>query len=355
MSRLNKLHLLQYVCTASGKAKALIRFVYSGSFFAILRGANMYEEIISALTNAEKIGIFTHVNPDGDAMGSSYSLKLALRNIGKCAEVFLAPEPDAAPMSIVIGLEEKMLPIEQCDLLVALDCADSKRLGMYQDIFLNHPNTIAIDHHVTHQPYAKNWIMRDLSSTCELMTELYEEMGTEITRDIANNLYIGLSSDTGNFKYSCVTGDTLGAAAKLISTGIDFAAISKRLFDTKRREYYDLMKIALDRLEFYEDGKVCVLYLEQEDFVRSDIKESEATGIVTLPSSIECVMVGVYIRKRDDGECKVSLRSVDVIDVAKIAVKLGGGGHMRASGFSAFDKTAREITEMVIAEVKKQM
>ena len=315
----------------------------------------MYKEIISALNNAEKIGIFIHVNPDGDALGSSYSLKIALENIGKCAEVFLVPEPDDAPKSIIIGLEETRLSIDQCDLLIALDCADSKRLGMYQDLFINHSNTVAIDHHVTHQPYAKNWIMRDLSSTCELMTELYEEMDIEITKDIANNLYIGLVSDTGNFKYSCVTGDTLRTAAKLISTGIDFAAISKRLFDTKRREYYDLMKTALDRLEFYEEGKVCVLYLEQEDFVRSDINESEATGIVTLPTSIEGVIVGVYIRKRDDGEYKVSLRSVDVIDVAKIAAKLGGGGHMRASGFSAFDKNAQEIKDMVVAEIKKQM
>lgn len=315
----------------------------------------MFEKIISLFNDANKIGIFAHVNPDGDAMGSAYSLKLALKSIGKKAEVFLSSEPDAAPKSLIAGQAAEGIAIEDCDLLTALDCADSRRLGEYQDIFLNHPNTVAIDHHVTHQPYAKNWIMRDISSTCELMTELYREMGINLTKDIANNLYIGLSSDTGNFKYSCVTADTFSAAGKLIETGIDFAGICKKLFDTKRREYYDLMKVALDRLKFYEDGKVCVLYLAQDDFVNAGIEESEATGIVTLPSSIEGVKVGVFIRSREDGEYKTSLRSADTIDVAKIATRLGGGGHMRASGFSTYNASAEEITEMIITEVKKQM
>lgn len=315
----------------------------------------MFEKIISAFNNADKIGIFAHVNPDGDAMGSAYSLKLALMSLGKKAEVFLAAEPDVAPKNLIAGKELTGITVDDCDLLAALDCADSRRLGEYQDIFLNHPNTVAIDHHVTHQPYAKNWIMRDLSSTCEIMTELYEEMGIKLTKDIANNLYIGLSSDTGNFKYSCVTSDTFHAAARLIETGIDFAGISKKLFDTKRREYYNLMKIALDRLKFYEDGKVCVLYLTQDDFAKSGIEESEATGIVNLPSSIEGVMIGVFIRSRNDGEYKTSLRSADTVDVAKIAAKLGGGGHTRASGFSTYNISAEEITEMIITEVRKQI
>lgn len=315
----------------------------------------MFKEIIEKLNKAEKVGIFTHVNPDGDAMGSSYSLKQVLLAMGKKAEVFLSEHPDASAKKLILCQEETNLKIEDCDLLVALDCADSKRLGEYMDLFLSHTNTIALDHHITHQPFAKSWVMQDISSTCELMERVYREMDITVTTEIANNLYVGLVSDTGNFKYSCVSSETFLAAARLIETGVDFAHISKKIFDTKSRQYYELMQTSIERLEFFQEGRVCILYLSQEDFRSKGIEEFEAPGIVNIPSSIEGVAVGVFIRGRDNKEFKISLRSSKDIDVALIAKNLGGGGHTRAAGYSAFDTTVQDIKERVLVEINKQL
>lgn len=120
-------------------------------------------------------------------------------------------------------------------------------------------------------------------------------------------------------------------------------------------EYYKLMRIALDRLELFEDGRVGVLYLSQADFEEAGLDEAHAVGIVTLPTSIAGVQAGVYIRGRSAGEYKVSLRSVGEVDVAAIATALGGGGHVRASGYSVFGAAVEEIVPTVLAEIRKQL
>lgn len=314
----------------------------------------MFEAIIPLLKTAQRVGIFTHQNPDGDAMGSAASLKLALKGMGKQAEVFLLPNPDAMAYPLIAGLSPDGLNPKDCDLLVAVDCADSRRLGEFEDFFLSHPNTVAIDHHITHQPFAKQQAVADISSTCELMCVLYAKMELPLTKEIAANLYTGIVCDTGNFKYSCTSPDTLRRAADLMAVGIDFAAISKRVFNTKPPAYYTLMRTALDRLQFFEDGKVCALYLSQEDFEAAGIDESMATGIVTLPTGIEGVEVGIYLRKREENEYKISLRSVERIDVAAVASALGGGGHVRAAGYSIYDKEPDAIIAQALNEIKKQ-
>lgn len=315
----------------------------------------MFERIIPTLISAEKIAIFTHSHPDGDAMGSSYGLKLILKELGKTAEVFLQEDPDVPAESLMIKGKDTGLKPENCDLFVAMDSADSKRLGSYERVFLEHGNTLAIDHHETHVKYAGDGVVTSLSSTCELVVDLAKELGVTLTKEIANNLYIGLVTDTGNFKYSCVTGDTMRAGAELIDTGIDFSELAKVLFDTKSKEYYSLMKTALDKLQYFCGGKVAVLYLSPEDYMRSGLREAESVGIVNIPNSIGGVEVGVFIRAREDGEFKVSLRSNRYINVARIAVELGGGGHERASGYSVSGKTIDETVSQAVTIIEKAL
>lgn len=315
----------------------------------------MFEEIIPCLLGAEKVGIFAHENPDGDALGSSYSLKLVLQNLGKRAEVYLSAKPDRQAYELVKGKKETGLKAADCDLLVAVDCAAPDRLGEHQELFVNHRNTVAIDHHVTHVRYAKKAVVEGCSSCCELMMGLYTEMGCAVDKDIAHNVYLGMVCDTGRFQFPDVTPNTLRVAAELVELGADFAAISKKIFDTKTKEYYALMERALNRLSFYEEGRVCALYLGMEDFEAAGIDDAGAGGIVTLPSSIEGVEVGIYVREREAGTYKVSLRSPKTVDVSAIAVALGGGGHVRASGYSVTGKTVPELLDEVLTEIKKQL
>ncbi len=315
----------------------------------------MFEQIIPRLLDAKKVGIFAHENPDGDALGSSYSLKLVMESLGKEAEVYLSAKPDKQAYDIVRGKEDSGLKREDCDLLVSVDCAASDRLGVHQEFFVNHPNTVAIDHHVTHVRYATEILVEGCSSCCELMMGLYTEMEVVPDPDIAHNIYLGMVCDTGRFQFPDVTTNTLLVAAKLIELGADFSDISKAIFDTKTKGYYDLMQTALNRLLYFEDGRVCALYLSMEDFDAAGIDDAGAAGIVTMPSSIEGVEVGIYIREREKGSYKVSLRSPKTVDVSRIAVALGGGGHVRASGYSVTGKSLKEMLDEVLVEIQKQL
>ena len=318
------------------------------------RDTTMFEKVIPLINEAHKIGIFTHITPDGDAMGSAYGLKLALESLGKECRVFLNDSPDRPAYDLMKKGPDTELQPSDCDLLVALDSADIGRLGKFGEIFSEHKNTIAIDHHITHVKYASSGtVVCEISSTCELLCTLRDEIGVELTKDIANDLYIGIATDTGSFKYSSVSGDTLRTAARLVDTGIPFSYLTNMLFDTKTFEYYDLLKTALSKLKLRCGGRVALMYLSEDDFKNADIDEAHAAGIVNIPGSIKGVKVGVYIRHRASGEYKISLRSNNSVDVSAVAAHFGGGGHVRASGYSVRNKSVQQICSELIGELEK--
>ncbi len=311
----------------------------------------MFNEVINKINSANKIAIFNHINPDGDALGSAFGLKLCLLAIGKQAEVFLR-EGDylTKEYKLLKDTSESDLKIEDCDLKIAVDCADLSRLGVFADIF--NGETVAIDHHITHRPFAKTTLVVPSSpATGEIIFDLAEKMGTSLTHDIAYNLYLAIVCDTGSFKYSSTTPHTHIAAAKLMETGIDIADMTKQLFDTKSFEYLQMYKTGIERLEMYSGGKISLLSFFESDFEEAGISEADADAIVNLPSSIAGVWVGVYIRQRND-EYKISLRSNSNVNVAEIAEEFGGGGHERASGFS-LNMPIDEIKNIVTDRITK--
>ena len=292
----------------------------------------MLKKVIEKLQNANNIAIFNHINPDGDAHGSAFALKLALKALGKNAEVFLRSGDDLTKeYGLIKGTEKSNLSVLDCDLLVAVDCADIGRLGDFGEVFAG--NTVAIDHHVTHKNFAETtYVVADSPATGEIMFDVIKALGVKMTRDIAYNLYLAIVCDTGSFKYSSTTPKTHAVAAELISTGIDFAAMTKKLFDSKSFEYLKMYKKGIESLELYADGKVALLAFCEKDFKNAGITEADADAVVNLPNSVAGTEVGAYIRERDGG-FKVSLRSNGSLDVAKVAEGFGGGGHRSASGF----------------------
>ncbi len=293
----------------------------------------MLNAVVEKLQNAKRVAIFNHINPDGDAHGSAFALKLALLALGKQAEVFLRTGDDLTKeYKQLKGTEKSDLKIADCDLLVAVDCADVGRLGDFGEVFCG--NTVAIDHHVTHKPFAAvTHVQADSPAAGEIIFDIVKALGVELTADIAHNIYLALVCDTGSFKYSSTTPRTHMIAAELLETGIDFAEMTKRLFDSKSIEYLNMYKRGIENLEIYADGKIALLAFCEEDFGLFGISEAEADGVVNLPNSVSGTEVGVYIRQREDA-FKVSLRSNGELDVAAIAEGFGGGGHKAASGFS---------------------
>lgn len=309
----------------------------------------MFEKLKEMVMRAEKIALFTHEHPDGDAMGSSFSFMLGLLKMGKEARVFLGDfDPDTKEYKRIKG-KDKMSDIraEECDLMIALDCADFGRIALGGAEFSG--ETAAIDHHITHKPYAKETVVIDAPATGEIVFDILSDWKVEISPEMADNMYIAIACDTGNFKYSSTTPKTHNVAARLMEYGADYAGISRDLFYKLSKEYLSLYQTALSRLEFFADGKGCLMYLSDEDFKNASLNEELAGDIVTLPTKIEGVEAGAYIRARGDG-FKVSLRSNEYVDVSKIALEFGGGGHIRAAGF-----TAQLTLENIKEEIKQKL
>lgn len=314
----------------------------------------MFSELIEKIKKAEKIAIFNHENPDGDALGSAFALKLALQGIGKCAEVFLRDGDDETKeYNLMYGTEKENFKIEDCDLKIAVDCADIARIGTLSEQFCG--NTAAIDHHVTHVPFADTTVVAaDAPATGEIIFDLVNAMGAELTKSIAHNLYVAITCDTGSFKFSSTTPKTHMVAAELMKLEIDIAEISKVIFDTKSFKYLQAYKFGIEQLEMYENGRIALLAFEDADFAKLGIDEKGADGIVGLPRCVEGAEVGVYIRQRGENEFKVSLRANGSVDVSKVAMEFGGGGHVRASGCT-LNMTLEDAKTAVVKAIKKFM
>jgi len=313
----------------------------------------MFESVIEKIKNAEKIAIFNHESPDGDALGSAYALKLIINALGKQAEVFLRPGDERTrEYKLIKGTENSGLKIEDCDLKIAVDCADIDRLGEIKEYF--HGNTAAIDHHITHAEFADSTlVVPDAPATGEVIFDVAEKLGVDISQDIANNIYTAIICDTGNFKYSSTTSKTHRVAAKLMETGIDIADLSKQVFDTKSFGYFKAYKKGIDNLELFVDGKIAILSITEADFLELGVDEVLIDGIVELPRSVEGVEVGVYIRQRAEG-FKVSLRSNGDVDVAEVALHFGGGGHKKAAG-CLIKSSLDDAKQRLVQEVEKQL
>ena len=308
----------------------------------------MLEKIAEKIRESERIFIFPHKSVDGDCLGSSYALKLALLNMGKQAEVIIEPTDS-------VNRYTKLLKDATCDkftpdLMVAVDCGDLERLGTRKEMFETFADTVNIDHHGTNPGYAKlNHVDPDAAAAGELVYKLLIIMGAEITADIAFNLYTAISSDTGSFAYSNTTPQTHEIAGELIKTGINFPYINSYLFATNTLRELKLAEEALKTLETVCNGKIASVTVTKEVIEKYNVQDSELGGLVDYPKSLDTARIALYFKEKDNG-VKVRFRSKGD-DVAKIAVKFGGGGHVRASG-CFIEKPLAEVKKLIYAEAE---
>lgn len=291
----------------------------------------MRTELIQAILNSKQVHIFPHINPDGDCLGSAYALKLLLQGMGKQAQVYLEPSPNAPrPLQLIRGVEEQadFTP----DLIIAVDCGDLERLGERRQAFVQCENTINIDHHLGNPLYAKhNLVTSTACAAGEIVFDLATEMNLPITRDIAINLYIAISSDSGRFAFSNTSPHTHRVAAQLLEHDIDHAAINAFLFDSNPLKRLQLMKVALDSLGVDASGQIAWVSITEQDLAQWGATIEDCNGLISLPRSLETAQIAFCFVQQGD-TIKVSLRSKGGHDVSALARQFGGGGHMRASG-----------------------
>lgn len=295
--------------------------------------------------------IYTHANPDGDTIGSSVALCLALRQLGKKASVFSV---DGVPKKLSfldtsVFIENEPENTDDYTLL-SVDVAGPKMLGRAK----NTKFALSIDHHkVNTIDCNKLLVMNDRIACGEIIYMIIDELGAKLTHDVAAAVYTAICSDSGGFRYDATKPETHIMAAECLKTGIDFAEINRRLFECKTVSQVELTKTAYQKLELLNGDRFAMVAITPDEVERCGATESDFDCINSIPREIDGVLASAVIRQKADG-IKVSFRSNANIDVAEISKNHGGGGHYHAAGFTfdgSFDD-AVSLVRSIFSEIK---
>ena len=313
----------------------------------------MFKDISSLIEKSKSILILTHINPDGDALGSCVGFKGMVDSMGKSAVILL--EKELSPQFSVFGDNFKVGECDSSfDLVVSLDCGDEGRLGDLVKHFKG--TTISIDHHVSNTKFATvNYVDSKASATGEIIYELIKYMNVPFTKEMASALYGAILTDTGGFMFSNTTKKTHDIAGDLIAFGADYYSLNKKLIQEKDYKRHLIAAKCIENMSFFADGKICVSVFTNDYCNELDIKDDDLNGLAQVPRTISGVEAGVLITEINKGTVKVSLRSDEIVDVSKVAEKFGGGGHVRASGIRISDALIDKVKEDLIEEIKKQL
>lgn len=288
-----------------------------------------HSEAWKLLNENDDFLILTHRAPDGDAVGSLCALYRMLLKLGKRVGFVL----DAVSRELQFLTEGLVSEEFEPKCVVTVDVGDKKLLGDALERQYGDRVLLSIDHHATNVLFAENTLLDDRAAAAsEVLYDMFTENGAEITEDIAMPLYVGLATDTGCFKYGNTTSKTMRAAAALMDTGINTAAVNTDIFDTKTKEYFALETMAMNSIKMYFDGKCALLMLTKDMYRRANIAENETQGINALPRQIAGVLVGITIKERESGNYRISVRTREPVDASEICSLLGGGGHRQAAG-----------------------
>ena len=301
------------------------------------------KEAATRLQAANRILITAHVLPDGDAIGSTLATMQILRAMGKTVKVFI-DDNVRRNLHALPHFEQIRRPADgehfDADLLLVLDTSPD-RIGNVRK--LTDAPILNVDHHVTNigDGYAL-YVETKAAATCEIIFKLARELGEAITPDIATCLYTGIATDTGFFQFSNTRADTLAIASELITCGVSPHFISEQMEKKTLAEVIGL-RDALNTLKMYYGDKVAGMTLDHATVSKFDSTE----GIIDEIRVIDTVDVAFLISEKASNVCRVSMRS-KIVDVAKIAAKLGGGGHIRAAGCTL--KTTLADAEKILVE-----
>lgn len=309
------------------------------------------DNILEEIKKAETIVILTHENPDGDAMGTSLALYNALKQIGKNPDIIIPEYPRT--FEFLHGTDEikKETDITKYDLAISVDCATIKMLNGFANYFEDAKVKISIDHHSTNTMFGDfNYVIPDAPACAQVLLVVLEYFKINITKDIGTCVLTGIITDTGGFKYSGVTAETFKFVAELLEKGVNVSKVYKRVLQTKTKANFELNRIAANRLEFFENGKIAFTYITKDDEEKINSESGDHEGIVETGRDIEGVEVSIFVRQTDNG-CKVSMRSNEYVNVSDVCLLLGGGGHTRAAGVS-LQCSIEQAKEKILRQVR---
>ena len=319
-------------------------------------------QMLDELRGAQRFLLTTHENPDGDALGSLAGMQLVLAGLGKDAVAYMAPDEFPLPYEYRFIQIENLVTEPPADLeertIVFLDCGNIDR-NPADSLKREGAHILNVDHHHDNTQFGTvNLVVPEASCTAEVIWDLTKDLGAELTRPIAEALYVGLVTDTGKFMYENTGPAAHLMAAELIEAGVDVHAIYRRIFEGVPQGKLELLARGLANVERFDDGLLTVTHLSSEDYAATGADASYSEGVVDHLRALEGTAVAGLIRDlpgNGEQRRKVSLRATDDrVDVSAIARSQGGGGHRRAAGFST-TMDYPQLVEVLRASLAEQL
>ena len=315
------------------------------------------EAIAEAIRKAQRIAVCSHINPDGDTLGCATAMRLALLTLGK--EVFLFCDgkvPDT--LLFLPGADEIQKPDPKAgpfDLMLTVDVSDEQRLGACIDLMAVSTHTAQIDHHPTNPLFAEvNSVDGKAPAAAVLIYEQLKVLGVPVTKEIADCIYTGISTDTGNFSFASTNSECFEIMSELMKHDLPLAELNRILFRGRPMPQVKLLGRALCSIKYYENGRIAVMKLTRQDFEACYALSEHADTIVNYGLETFGTRMALLAREDDNGRIKFSLRAKEPDEINDVAQEFGGGGHPQAAGISMEGPLDEAVEKVLQAMIRKQ-
>jgi phosphoesterase RecJ-like protein len=324
--------------------------------------SSKWKEIKSFIDESKTFVLTTHINPDGDAIGSEIGMYHYLKSLSKEVHVI---NSDIIPESYHFldkecEIIQKYEPfhdeiIDKCDVIIVLDISTTERLGrLGEKIVGSKAVKICIDHHASNNfRYNIAVIEQTASATGELVYFFLKEVGADITYEIAQSLYVAIMSDTGSFRFSNSSSTAHYVASELINYGINNRSIYEYVYENNPPRKVHLFAKTLATLDIVHNGMIASLELTQKMLKYTKTTKEDAEGFVDYLNTIKGVKLSLLFYEVNENTTKVSLRSKGEVDVDKLAGEFGGGGHKHSAGIFYHAGKLKDVKKMIINRAKQ--
>ncbi len=320
----------------------------------------MYEQLYSRIQQCSTIAVTSHFRPDGDAIGSTLALGLALQSMGK--KVYMWNEDGVPARYAFLEGAELIQPLPETvpadvEMLICVDTGDWKRLGdRTQQLLVDFPLIVNVDHHGTNTRYGHLQVIEPETAACSfVLFNMLKSWGVKMTRPVADALYVGISTDTGSFQYGSTTPEVMHAAGELLAAGVDVAGVNRRVYQEVPYSSLLMQREVLNHMVVEAGGRLAHYSMPAGRKAELQVSLEDTKDLVDVVRVLQGVKVAIIFEDLEDGRIRVSLRSKDAsISVAAIASLFGGGGHAMASGIRMRGELA-DCREKVLNAVRKEL
>lgn len=319
-------------------------------------------ELKEILLQGHHVRIISHRNPDGDSLGSMlaftticdhFHLTYDLFTIDPIPENLLFLTKNSKIKEFDSNNTDDQLSNEQTDIIAFLDCGQLNRAGALIETILPHQITLNIDHHISNTLFADFNYVVDITSTCELLYHIIMELDIPLNYNVAQQLYVGVLTDTNRFQYDKVTAKTHFMIAQLLEYDVNPSQIYQIIYQNYPMGWLKLLQTCLTHMELFYNNTVALITFTLQDFETIPNHFDDTNILLPIIAMTSSIQIYAIIKEKDDGTIAVSLRSKNDIDISVVAQVFGGGGHKNAAGCRTKDLSLAEFKAAIINEIDK--